>query len=77
MSNTDNLVPIPLFENPEFLFAGSRYSHEGECGGYFCTNGCYRYKCGGCGRGTNRLYASKCPSQSCQERLNASTEEAT
>ena len=72
MSTDINCLPVPssIFGDPNFAFSGCSYSHEGECNGYFCRNGCYKYFCHRCGRGTNRFIAPKCPTESCSEKID-------
>ncbi len=57
----------------ESFFAGGAYFHEGMCKGKFCVSsstrdGCFKYACAGCGRGTNRVMAKNCPTEACKEK---------
>lgn len=55
------------FLNDESIFSGSAYNCSSKnCKGYFCDEGCFKYYCSGCRRGTNRLMGlTPCPTQEC------------
>jgi hypothetical protein len=57
--------------NPEKIYAGTPYNcncNASECKGNFCRDR-YKYGCGGCGRGTNRLFGHiLCPTPKCSHQ---------
>ena len=60
-------VIIDVYDRPPKM-GECPYGHDGPCTGemdqdgthYYCTNGCWKYWCVDCGKGTNRMYRKSC-----------------